>query len=373
MNKFLGVSELAQILEQILNDCEDGVNENLVILLKNKPELFYILLDTNSTIAKKHTNILNHIISNRNFSLLTALINAGLKDVLKDVFEKTQYNILYSDYPNALLSDDKQIATNIKEGSGWEPLLTLLMTNSLLPNEKIDKFSWAIINRPNTLRVAFDKNYFEKPHDQYWENGLKKNTSSWVMIDFINSILLNDLYEFKKYCIKDFDTNGLTDVSFLNDKMCFYLPDFYIFHDFDLDLSSLIDIQQLQMKNWLKKRVFKIKKVDLSNRIYNIFESTNWLNNWNNIHVNYANPWHFLTKNNFLNEQEYVEINSLDYAFLCQSLKSYQVIEQLIGSDSILESYLDKDTPYLVRNFLFSKKLGKSLIDKLENQKIVKI
>lgn len=330
-------------------------------------------MDTNSPLAKKHTNILNHIISHRNFSLLSALIDVGLKDVLKDVFEKTQYNILYSDYPNALLSDDKQIATNIKEGSGWEPLLTLLMSNELLPNKKIDKFSWAIINRHNTLKAAFDKNYFEKPHDQYWESGLKTNTSSWVMIDFINSILLNDFYEFKKYCIKDFDTNGLTDVSFLNNKICFYLPDFYIFHDLDLDLSNLIEFQKAQMKNWLKKRVFKIKKLDLSNRIYNIFESSNWLNNWNNIHLSYANPWHFLTKNDFLNTQEYIEINSLDYAFLCQSVKSYQLIEQLIGSDSMLESHLDKDTPSLVRNFLFSKKLDKSLINRPDNQKIVKI
>ena len=373
VGKNLDHQTLFIVLEQILNDCEDGVSESLVALLKSKPDLFYIVLNVPSKFTPKHTNVLNHIISYRNFALLNRLIEVGLKDVLKDVFEKTQYNILYTDYPNALIKDDMDITLNIKESKEWDPLLNLLMKNNLLPNEKIDKFSWAIMNKPNTLMVAFETKYFEQPHQEYWEQGLNINSKSWIMIDFINSILLNDLYDFKNYCVEDFDANGLNDITGLNNKMCFYLPDFYIFHDLDKDLNDLIALQKIKMKKLLSQRVFKIKKDDLNDRIYSIFQDSKWINNWIDIHKKYENPWDFLAKKEFLNNQTYIEVNSLDYAFLCQSIKSYQIIEELLGSESMLESHLDVDTPKLVRSFLFSNKLNKNLSFKAGHKKIVKI
>lgn len=373
VGKNLDHQTLSIVLEQILTDCEEGVSDHLVALLKSKPDLFYIVLNVPSKFTPKHTNILNHIISYRNFDLLNRLMEVGLKDVLKDVFEKTQYNILYADYPNAFTKDDKEITINIKESKEWDPLLNLLMKHNVLPNGKIDKFSWAIMNKPNTLRMAFQTKYFEQPHDEYWEQGLKDSSKSWVMIDFINSVLLNDIYDFKNYCVEDFDAHGLNDVSGLNNKMCFYLPDFYIFHDLENDLKDLISLQKTKMKKWLSHRVFKIKKDDLNARIYHIFQDSEWLLNWQGIHTKYENPWEFLSKKEFLDEKHYIEVNSLDYAFLCQSIKSYQIIEDLLGAGSMLESHLDVDTPQLVKSFLFSNKLNKDLSFKAEHKKIVKI
>lgn len=373
LGKNLDHQTLSIVLEQILNDCEDGVSESLVALLRSKPDLFYIVLNVPSKFTPKHTNVLNHIISYRNFALLNRLIEVGLKDILKDVFEKTQYNILYTDYPNAFIKDDRDIAISIKESKEWDPLLNLLMKNNLLPSEKIDKFSWAIMNKPNTLRVAFETKYFDKPHAEYWKQGLKSNSKSWIMIDFINSILLNNLYDFKNYCIEDFSINGLKNVKELNDKVCFYLPDFFIFHDLDKDLKDLIHLEKGKMKKWLSQRVFKIKKDDLNDRIYLIFQDSKWINNWIDIHKKYENPWDFLSKKEFLNNQTYIEVNSLDYAFLCQSIKSYQIIEDILGSGSMLESHLDINTPKLVKSFLFSNKLNKNLSFKEDHKKIVKI
>lgn len=362
------------LMHQILLDCETGVNPILVNLLKEKPSLFYTIMSRPCSLKEKHTNILNHIIENKNYLLLTELIRVGLKDVLKDVFELTQYNVLYSDYPNAILENEKKIVENIRENSEWDSLLTCLIKNNLLPESKIEKFSWAICNKPNSLKLAFDKNYFEKPHAQYWELGLEKNNCSWIMIDLINSSLLNQLEDFKSFCEKDFGKNGLNHVTRLNQKDCYYFPDFLIFHDLYQDLNHLIGLNKKELGKWLKSRVFKVKKSDLFTRIYQIFLDYDWLKNWNSIHVQYENPWQFLAKNQFINNQEFIEINSLDYALLCQSTHCYHLIESLAGSDSLMENELGNDAPCVIKDFLLHQKLNRELDFKEDNSsKIVKI
>ena len=365
---------LEMLMEQILLDCESGVNPSLVNLLKEKPSLFYTVMSRPCKLKDKHTNILNHIIESKNYPLLIELIKVGLKDVLKDVFKLTQYNVLYSDYPNAILEDEKRIVENIKENNEWDSLIACLIKNDLLPESKIEKFSWAICNKPTSLKLAFDKNYFEKPHAQYWEAGLEKNNCSWIMIDLINSSLLNGLEDFKSFCEKDFGYHGLSHVSRLNKKDCYYFPDFLIFHDLYQDLNHLININQEDLKKWLKSRVFKVKKSDLFTRIYQIFLDYDWLKNWTSIHIQYENPWQFISKNQFMNNQEFIEINSLDYALLCQSTHCYRLIESLAGNSSLMENELGHDAPCVIKDFLFHQKLNRNLNIKENNEgKIVKI
>ena len=373
-NNSLGRLSTESLMEQILLDCQDGVNSSLVNLLKEKPSLFYKVMIKPCALKDKHTNVLNHIIESKNYALLAELIRVGLKDVLKDVFELTQYNVLYTDYPNAILENEKKIVENIRQNNEWDSLLACLIKNNLLPESKIEKFSWAICNKPNSLKLAFDKNYFEKPHAQYWEAGLEKNNCSWIMIDLINSSLLNQLEDFKFFCEKDFGNHGLNQVSRLNKKDCYYFPDFLIFHDLYQDLNHLISINREDLIKWFKSRIFKVKKRDLFTRIYQIFLDYDWLKNWNSIHIQYENPWQFISKNQFINNQEFIEINSLDYALLCQSTQCYRLIESLAGSESLIENELGSDAPRVIKDFLFHQKLSRSLNikEKIEG-KIVKI
>lgn len=367
---------LDTILEQILLDCEEGVNTQLVKLLKQNTSLFYMLLSRASVFANLHTNILNHIIEHRNFSLLKELINQGLETVLKDVFEKTQYNILYQDYPNAHLPSESNLRRDIRENPEWEDVLGILLKKDILPKNKVEKFSWTIINKPHVLKYAWDNSYFEHTHNNYWKNGLNKDNDAWMMIDIINSSFLGQMENLKKIFEEDFSKNGLQDIEFQNHKDCYYLPEFLIFHDMDMELKEMICLNPDAFKSWFLYRKLKINKIDLSKRIYQLFQSHDWKTNWTTIHLKYVNPWHFWGQNGFSKQTEpYLEVNSLDYALLCQSTRCYELISNHINHEGFLSQVGDDNhMPAVLKNFLMYKTISKNLdIFQDENVKKIKI
>jgi hypothetical protein len=356
--------------EDILLACEDGeelTNQCLGLLLQTYPVLLYQTFQHPTSLAIKNTYVLSHIIEHGNVALLKLLLNTELKKDIVQFFEKSYYNLLYRNHHNLNFSDDRHVFNEMVSGTYWDEMIALLVEELILPTEKVEEFCTILFAKPELLKAAFEKHYFDDSYEHYWQRGLDKKNKGWVWFKMMNTSIARIYSGMKETFYLDFHHNALNEYRWCNQQKNLYWPDMVIYHDNDILLNEMIAHDRIAAQNWFKYRVYRINHQFVTHDLGHYVQSNLLHENHQTIHQQYDNPWSYLTQQTLPLDQDFshhndaiLEMNSIDYALFCQSEKCLKILLDLSGFDSLFDNQSIAQVPRYLKTYWHYLKLNQS-------------
>jgi hypothetical protein len=355
--------------EEILLACEEGkpqTNQALVLLLKSYPILFYQTFQRQTSLVVKNTYILSHIIEYGNVALLKLLLATELKKDVIQFFERSYYNLLYRNHHNHNFSEDRHLFNEMVSGSYWDDMIGLLVDELILPADKVEEFCTILFAKPELLKSAFDKHYFDDSYEHYWQRGLDKKNKGWVWFKMMNTSIAQIYSGMKDTFYQDFQNHALNEYLWCNNQSCLYWPDMVIYHDNDILLNEMIAYDRKAAQNWFKYRVYKINHRFVTDELAHYLKGNSLQENHERIHQQFDNPWFYLTQQNLPLEQEHKDsahlaMNSIDYALFCQSEKCLNILLDLSGFETLLDNHSIGKAPGYLKKYWHYLKLNQHI------------
>jgi hypothetical protein len=251
----------------------------------------------------------SHIINSFNDILKGKLPNKEIKELIKkDINSKTKY----------IHSNKYSFNRNInKDFDSGQPRKRFMRIENKSNEIKESNKKYILDHYKNCLDI--DQPIYRMELCLTFENSLKKTTSKWINNTFniLTDKKYNELPEYSKreYTKQNIDNSIIIDLTKLTDEIYLYS----IFNYFKVaDISSLIDIDKILLKNNDNTRIFKresqtaiIKSISQSNKITdNTFDTIIDIENKNRLKSYYRNQISILE-----NENDFIDLFDFENTF----------------------------------------------------------